>query len=104
MTSPPVAEAATEVRGLIHHRVRPNRAGSGNFHPLAQKAKRKLAIEGTPMPKALISERLWELDRRGALARAELSEDGFTRSMDPTAWDALLVIIRNESDPQRYQR
>lgn len=91
---PPGVDTQTEVRGLIHHRVRPNRAGSGTFHPLAQKAKKRLAIAGTPMPKVAISDMLWEMQRAGVLARIELGEDGFTRSSDPTAWDALLKVLK----------
>jgi hypothetical protein len=60
---------------------------------LTSKAKKRLAIAGTPMPLAVLNERLWELDRRGALARLELSRDGVCRRDDPTAWDALYRIL-----------
>lgn len=87
----------TEVRGLIRHRARPNRTGSGNFHPLAQKVKRKLAIAGTPMPSALISENLWALSKSGVLARLSMEAEGWSKSEDPTAWDALLNIMKAQA-------
>jgi hypothetical protein len=92
MSRAPAAPTATEVRGRIHQRVRHNRAGSGIFHPLTSKAKRRLAQANTPLPAAVISDKLWSLDQR-ALARLELSEDGRRRLDDPTAWDALFAIL-----------
>ena len=92
--SPPVVEATTEVRERIRHRARHNRTGSGNFHPLTQKAKLRLARAGEPRKALSVSKILWDLDKRGILARLDMVAEGWQRSSDPTAWDALIRVIK----------
>lgn len=92
MSAPPLAAARTEAPKLASE-TEPIGAGSGNFHPLTRRTTRRLNASGVRMSRYKISEHLWMLDKRGVLARLSLAEDGFSRSDDPTAWDALVRVI-----------